>query len=351
MRVGAGHEELRRGGLLLAVAIGISCRAAPSNDRGGDADIPVTLDLSKPPALSAGRSTLESRYVYAPPDEGEFTVPLSLDFSLPGEFSIQEPSMVSGSATVYVSYSKSRNVVDVKLEAHGLPYRPTFTKEVDDSTPFNRQPRTVQSARWRLWMMGTFFGRQHEDVYYQSRTPRVFLGSRYDIEPLGPNRSLLIGTYDILQGNARQMVGSAAFDPQPNGEASFGFALPYDRISDAQGTPGTLNIVLPLDTCAPDALVNYWTERRLPPEKFMTWDTFLSSIWNGEGIGFALTAEPDDRSLRSSTFTGWGNVYPAAVPRGFGMDFCTFGTLIPIRASSYQLDLWPATSRRKLCRT
>jgi len=337
------------------IALLIGCGHGPGGTNEGTPDpLPPSLDVRRPPPMSAGRSTIESRYVYASPDEGELTIPLSVNFSLPGEFSIQEASMVAGSATVHVAYSKSHNTVDVRLEAHGLPYRPTFMKEVDDSTLFNRQLTKVADARWQLWLIGTSFGREHEDVYYMERPPRTFLGSRYDFEPLGTRSLPLRGLYETRQGSARQMVGSPLFDPEPNGEVTIHFTFPYDRITDEQGTPGTLNMLLPADTCKPDTLLSYWTETVLPPEKLMTWDTFLSSIWNGEGIGFALTAEPASKpaelARRSSTFTGWANVYPAAVPPGFGMDFLTFGTVVPIRGSSYQLDLWPQTSRRTACR-
>ncbi len=124
-------------------------------------------------APAVGRSTLENRFVYAPPDEGELTVPLTLDMTMPGELSIQTPSMVAGSAALHVTYSKKRNIVSCALDARGLPYRPTFSKQVDDGTPFNRSLLTVKDARWQLWLVGSVFGRQHEDVFYHEAPPRI----------------------------------------------------------------------------------------------------------------------------------------------------------------------------------
>lgn len=312
-------------------------------------------DPAGPRTPVSGRSNLEGRYVYASPDEGELDVPLTLDMSLPGEFSIQEPSMVAGGARVHVQYSKLHNTVVVDVEAHGLPYRPTFTKAVDDGTTFNATLIAVQDARWQLWLVGTTFGRQHEDLYYSDVIPHLLQGTRYDFPPLGPRPLPEPRGYTLAQASARQMIGSALFEGTPDGELHHRLTLPYDRMTDEWGSAGTINLLVPLEGCVPDNRSNYWTETELPADKRMSWDTFLQSIWSGEGIGFMLTAEPLSRPesmhFRPSTFVGWANVYPAAVPRGFGLDYCTFGTLIPIHQRSYQLSLWPAPSRRKLCRS
>jgi hypothetical protein len=307
---------------------------------------------SEAPAAT-GRSVLEGRFVYAPPDEGEITVPLTLDMSLPGEVSLQTPAMVAGDAKVHVQYSRRHNQVLVVLEAHGLPFRPTFRKKVDDSQAFNPGLPAVKEARWRLWLEGSRFGRQHEDLYYRHGKPGTFLGTRYDVQPLGPRPAPLPKSFEIVQGNARQMIASPLFEGNAAGDLHFELTLPYDRMTDAWGTAGAINLIVPLDRCEPDSLSNYWTQGALPDSQVMTWDTFLASIWAGEGIGFAITAEPAERpeslAFRSSGFVGWANVYPSAVPRGFGLDYCTFGTLIPIHRETYQLPLWPRASRRNTC--
>ncbi len=256
-----------------------------------------------------------------------------------------------------IRYSKARDRVEVHLEAHGLPYRPSLAKTTDDSTPFNKQPAAVESARWRLWLAGSLFGRQHEDLYYATtyatgrKDSKPFLGTRYDMQPNGPKPPPSPGYYYLSQGSARQMLGSPLFEPSPAGDVDFTFTLPYHRMADADGTPGGLNVLLPFDECLPDAIANYWTESRLPDDKFMSWDSFLTSIWSGDGIEVMVTAEPESKGgqlpLRESTFVGWANVYPAVVPSGFGLDFCTFGTILPIRGESHQLALWPQTSRRR----
>ena len=305
-------------------------------------------------ASTTGLSSIEHRYVYALPDEGEFDVPLTLDVALPGEFSIQEPAMLAGGASVHVSYSKSRNVVSVDLKGRGLPYRPTFTRTADDSSAFDHPLATVHEARWRLWLIGTSFGRQHEDLYYSETIPHEFLGTRYDFPPFGSVPPPIARSFERVQGNARQMIASPLFEGEPGGDVAYHFSLPYDRLVDDWGTPGAINIVAPMDLCEPDALSNYWTQTKLPDDKIMTWDTFLQSIWSGEGIGFMMTAEPVPSPgaprYRSSAFVGWANVYPATLPRGFGLDYCTFGTVIPLRGHSDELAPWPPTSRRHPCR-
>ena len=266
--------------------------------------------------------------------------------------------MLAGHATVHVTYSKARNEVTVDVEARGLPYRPSFTKGVDDGNAFNHPLTSVVQARWQLWLSGTMFARQHEDVYFSNTRPRAFLGTPYDFQPIGPASPPVPGSYDTAQSNGRQMVGSELFEGDANGNAHFHWAMAYDRIADRWRSPGTINLVVPLEACAPDAMANYWTDTELPPGKFMTWDGVLASIWSGEGIGFMLTAEPQIQPnqpgsprYRSSGFVGWANVYPSIVPDRFGLDYCTSGTLIPIHERSYQLPLWPPTSRRKPCRS
>ncbi len=311
--------------------------------------------LAPPPNVGPGVSTLRGANTYAPPDEGTLDIPFTLDLSLPAELNIQTPAMVNGSARLRVTYSKKKNTVDFDAEFHGLPFRQTFTKNFDDSTPFNPQLVTVTDAHWQMWLMGTLFGRQHEDLYYDVTTPGKlpFLGTIYDFEPIGTKPFPAPGTYTTVQGNALQMICSPEFEGNPGGQGHLHFTLAYDHIADAAGTPGTVNLILPFDACRPDALSNYWTQARLPDSKFMTWDTYLESIWSGEGIGFVTTAEPFPRppqlAFRDNDFVGWGNVFPGIVPEGFGIDFRTFGTIIPIHGSTYQLAPWPPTSRRNLC--
>lgn len=335
-------SHLVAGLAMLALA---SCQGASAVHEDGSGSTGLKL---------SGKSVLEGRYVYGLPDEGDFTIPLSLDVAMPGEFSVQDPAMLSGSASVRVEYSKSRNTVLVHLDAKGLPYRPSFHKDFDDSNPFHRDVTTVTDARWQLWLVGTFFGRQHDDLYYRMGNPRTFLGTRYDMAPLGPASPPVEKSYDLVQGNTRQMVGLAPFDPQPNGEVHLQFKLSYDRIKDGSGTPGSVHMILPFDGCEPEALSNYWTSTALPADKFMTWDTFLESIWSGEGIEVMLTAEPATKpqgsAYRPSGFVGWANLYPAVLPERYGMDFCTFGAVIPIKEKSHQLSPWPSVSRRHLCR-
>jgi hypothetical protein len=337
--------------LAFALAAGIVCSAC---DRSNAAVSSTSHPRAPARVAPTGRSDIEQRYVYAPPDEGAFTVPLTLDMALPGQVSIEEPAMVAGGATIRVAYSKARNTVTIDLEARGLPFRPSFAKNVDDSTAWNTQPMSVKNVRWQLWLAGTMFGRQHEDLFYGEGTPREFLGTRYDFPPLGEVAAPLPGTYELAQGNARQMIGLTPFEGSDDDDVAQRFVLAYDRLVDVWGTPGSLSLMLPLDGCKPDAMASYWTGTRLPTDKVMTWDTFLASIWSGEGIGFWITAEPEsppaELAYRESGFVGWANVYPAAVPRGFGFDYCSMGTLLPIHERTYQLALWPPTSRRNLCR-
>ena len=316
-----------------------------------------TAAITVVPNLSTGISSIEGRRVYAPPDEGEFTVPLTLDFSLPGELNIQEPSMLTGEFSAHVKYSKKHNTVDITVHFKGLPYRGTFTKDFDDSTAFNEQLVTVTNAHWQFWMMGTVFGRYHETLYYDA-TSLKFLGTKWDFVPFGSKPFPADGTFITAPANAIRMVCSPFFEPNPDGSGDFHYQLQYDHIADLKGSPGVINTVQPFDLCEPDQLENYWTNTRLSDDMYMTWDYFLQSIWNGEGIGMVMTAEPypkpDFLAYRDTTFVGPGNMYPQSVPWGFGMDFLTAangpggGSVIPIHGHTYQLSAWPPSTRH-LC--
>ncbi|HEX7666504.1 MAG TPA: hypothetical protein VF407_18385, partial [Polyangiaceae bacterium] len=282
--------------------------------------------------------------------------PMTMNISLPSELSIQEKSMIDGWAKVRIKYSKRRNTVDVYLTAKGLPYRKTFTKDFDDSTEFNFEYKTLPDAHWQFWLMGTLFGRYHEIAYYDS-TSLKFLGTKWDFVPFGSRPFPAAGTFITAPVNAIRMICSPIFEGRPNGDLEYHYQLQYDHIADAMGSPGTVNAVLPFDLCEPDKLENYWSNTRLSDDMFMTWDYYLQSIWNGEGLGTVFTAEPavkpGELGFRDNNMVGWGQIYPELVPQGMGMDFLTAanafggGSMIPIHGSTYQLKPWPDSTRHK----
>lgn len=340
------------------VGLGVAC-AMSACLQNNQADMDNTastgegiLNLANPPPLASGRSTVEGRYVYAPPDEGEFTMNLGVGGAAPGEFAIIEPSMVNGQAKITFKYSKKKNLVEVTGKFKGLPYRPTYHKTFDNSTAFNKQFMEIQNAKWQLWLVGTMFGRQHEQAYY-SATTFQFLGTRYDFAPLGPKPAPAVGSYFTTPIPALQMICSPIFEGKPNGEAEIKFRFRYDRMEDAVGSPGTVFMYTAFNGCLPDQLDGYWTDYRLPDEKFMTFDTFLQSIWNGENVVVAMSAEPDPKppelAFRDNTFIGWSGFYPAEIPKGWSMDARSgTGRLRPTPTGSYQVPPFPA-SRRNLC--
>ncbi len=288
-------------------------------------------------------STLEGRRVYARSrDEGEIEFPLTAGLCIQNEFCLEG---LQGEPEARIRYSRSHNSVDVYVDfARGeLPYRPDYTKDFDDSTEFNPQLTHVEDARWQLWMMGTIFGRYRELAYYDIATQR-FIGTRYDFAPLGPRPAPAPGTYFTIEAQATRMFCSPEFEGRPDGSARVHFRFDFDRMADAEGTPGTVALIVPFDFCHPDHLSNYWTQTRLPDDMFMSFDTFLDSIDDGDSIGLVATAEPFPRppalAFRDNTFVGWGNMYPQSIPPGMHMDFNTGGVLRPVTGFNHQLDPW-----------
>lgn len=310
------------------------------------------LNLANPPPLSTGRSTIEGRHVYAPPDEGEFSINLNVGGAGVGEYAIIEPSMINGEAKVTFRYSKRKNLVEMTAKFKGLPYRPTYRKDFDESSAFNKHFQEVRNAKWQFWLMGTLFGRQHEQLYYSASTLQ-YLGTRYDFAPLGPKPAPAPGSYFTFAAPVLQMICSPMFEGKPNGEGEVKFRFRYDHMEDAAGTPGVIYLLTPFNACTPDHVDPYWTNSRLPDEKFMTWDTFLQSIWNGENIAVAMSAEPDPKppelAFRDNTFIGWTGVYPAEMPKGFMGDTRSgTGKIKPAVAGNFQVPMFPP-SRRNLC--
>lgn len=194
------HEQCRQHGVESAqrfeqfpqvLSLGVASGCADSDKEGVGR---LSQALTTPPTLASGVSTIENRITYGDPDKGEFVIPLTLNFCLPGEFCIQEQSQIDGSAVVRIVYDRSANTVDVYADFEGPPYRPTYEKDFDDSTEFNPQFMKVENAHWQLWLMGTVFGRYHETVYYDATTLK-FLGTRFDFEPHGDRPFPEEGTY------------------------------------------------------------------------------------------------------------------------------------------------------------
>lgn len=348
-------------GMAGAVMSNAGCaRSAPNDGDGTSSTESSSQALTSVGVLAPGRSDIEGRNIYAPPDEGEIAFPMTLDVSLPGELSIETPAMVNGEFDVRIKYSKKHNYVKVHLHGKGLPYRQTFHKDFDDSTEFNQEFVTLENAHWQFWLMGTLFGRYHETAYFDSTTLK-FIGTRFDFAPLGSRPQPAPGTFITAPVNAIRMICSPIFEGKPDGDLDFDYELKYDHMEDAMGSPGTVNMVLPFDLCEPDHLTNYWTNTRLTDDMFMTWDYYLQSIWNGEGIGTVFTAEPAEKpgflGFRDNNMVGPGQIWPEIIPHGMGMDFMTAangfggGSIIPIHGHTYQLAPWPtsAPGQRHLC--
>ncbi len=335
-----GTTRMRRGLLLFGSCLLLAACAEPG-------DVGSTgAALTSVPELSNGRSTIEDRYVYAPPDEGSIEFDMTQGFCLPNEFCFRG---LEGEVHIRIDYSKSANTVDLYANwtEGAYPYRQTFSKDFDDSTAFNTQPTTVSDGRWQMWMMGSIIGRYQENAYYDATT-LDFIGTRYDFEPIGPRPWPPAGTYFPVPATATRMFCTPLFESNPDGSGSAHFTFNYDRMEDMMGTPGVIALIIPYNLCRPDELNNYWTQTRLPDEMYMSWDWFLESIWNGEGIGVASSYEPFPKpaylAYRDATFIGWGNMYPQEIPRPMRLDMRSFGTLIEEDGINGQLDPWPAGS-------
>jgi len=311
---------------------------------------PITaLAGNPPPALvprqPTGFSTIEQRYVYAPPDEGKFEFPLIQGLTSPNEVVIREPMMCKGSASVSFEYSKAANKVVLEAKFHGLPYRMGFTRPVDVSTPYNQFPVSVQNGKWQIWIVGRVMS--FETKFYYDATTLKLIGNEVDLPNGPPPNSFPVSVPTM------QMACTPLFEGTPSGEANVRFEYPYGQIFDSVGKGGSYVAFLPFDLCKPDEY-NVYYSRSLPISMAMTWDQILDNIHQGYPLSINLSLEPDPKpsylDSRDNTMIGWGGIFPAVIPPGYDLE-PGIGTLIPLdlnNCSSHVNGPW-STAYYNLC--
>jgi hypothetical protein len=276
--------------------------------------IPIT-----PVPVPSGKSNIEQRYVYAPPDKGSFRVPLLSGGASPNEVAIEEPPMCDKEARAYVdvTYDKSANLVT--LDAHfkkALPFRMSYTRPVDISTPYNKFPVSVQNGKWQLWFVGRLTS--FDTTFYYSATTLQLLGNEQDF-PAGPPA----GSFPVAVPTL-QMLCSPVFEGDPEGNADIHLEYKYDQMLDGLGNGGTYSAFLPFNVCKPDEYGTWYLNGGLPPSKAMNFDQVLAGIWAGYGMAFASSLEPDPKpaylTSRDNNMVGWAGTYPGVIPSGFGAD-------------------------------
>ncbi|MDJ0573944.1 MAG: hypothetical protein QNJ65_02100, partial [Xenococcaceae cyanobacterium MO_234.B1] len=261
---------------------------------------------------------------YAPEDEGRIRFPMELGFNIPDELSVFTPEMVTGSAEATVTYSKAANEVIVELDLEGLPYRETFTRPEDVSTPYNQQLVSVEDAKWQLWLNGKWFNFE-SNYWYDGQTGQL-IGNEYDLpggppsadSPIDVNSDGVADTPIALP--TVQSIGSPIFEGNPDGTAQIRLEYTYDQLLDELGTAGVFSTVLPYNLNRPDEVGVYYTEGGLPTSLAMNWDEVLSSIRNNERVQFAISVEPDPKpdflDARPNTMDAWAAFYPLRTPDG-----------------------------------
>lgn len=294
-----------------------------------------------PPAIvprdeATGFSTIEQRYVYAPPEEGSFRVPLQPGAG-PLEVFIRTREMCEGEAHVDVEYSKSDNRVSIRAEFTDLPYKYDYTRSQDISTPWNLHPVSVEDGKWQVWLIGRLFNL--DMLFYYDAATGELLGSAFDY-PEPPPFSIPV----VLP--ISHLLCSPVFEGEPDGHAVLEWEMPYDAMIDSEGTGGTWAGFIPQNLCKPDKLVAYYTNGGIPPEEAMTFDDVLATV-HRSGIMLATSLEPDPKpeylKARDNLMIAHIGAYPQTIPQGYTMDLNS-GTLQPLEpdtcTSSVELPDW-----------
>lgn len=267
------------------------------------------------PRTPTGFSTVEQRYVYAAPDEGSFVVTMQPGASALTEVAIEEPIMCrpGAKASMRVTYSKRRNEVVLEADYDGLPYRMSFTRPVDVSTPYNQFPVSVKDGKWQIWFVGRMLN--FDTTFYYDATTLKLIGSEFSLPGGPPPNSIAVPIATM------HMISTPLFEGTPDGKAHPRFVLRYDALLDEQNKGGVYFSYAPFDLCKPDEYGPYYTNGGLPVAQAMNFDQVLQSIWDGFGMAVATSLEPDPKPTyllsRDNTMIGWGGNYPNALPTGY----------------------------------
>lgn len=302
-------------GRRVAMALGLLWTfGALASPPAGSSPVAGTAPLT-PRAKATGFSTIEQRYVYAPPDRGHLEIPLNPGGGAPNEVLIAEPVMCQpdSRAKVTIDYDKAANTVKVKADFHkALPYRFSYTRPVDVSTPYNQFPVSVQDGKWQLWIVGRLFS--FDTVFYYDAATLQLIGNEADF-PAGPPPNSIPVPVPTLQ-----MLCSPMFEGNAQGNAQLEFTYRYDQLLDMLGTGGTYFAFVPYNLCKPDEYGPYYVNGGLAPSRAMSWDDVLQGIWDGYGMAISSSLEPDPKpaylASRDNTMIGWGGAYPMAAPKG-----------------------------------
>ena len=271
-----------------------------------------------PRAADTGFSSIEQRYVYGTPDEGEFRLSLQPGAG-PNEVFIRDLRMCESKAELQVNYSKSANKVHFRAEFDGLPYRPSFTRSVDISNQWNTHPVQVEDGKWQIWTIGRVFGIL-VTLYYDGASGN-YVGNEYDF-PDGPPPFSFPVIYPMSH-----LICSPIFEGNPNGHAEVEWEYDYDQMLDELGSGGTIAGFIPENICEPDHLIAVYTNGGIAPEDAISWDDVLDQIHHS-GIMFATSLEPDPKpdylASRDNLMIGHLGAYPQVIPNGYTLELNGF---------------------------
>ena len=266
---------------------------------------------------------------YAPEEEGRIRVPLGQGLSVPGIVEIITPDSLAGSGEVRFTYSKSDDKVIIDINKEGLPFRPSFTRPEDISTPFNEQPVSIEDANWQTVLVGRWFDIE-STFWYDGQTGQL-LGNEFDLnfDLVGgrPNDNSPIdingdGIEDIAQNvPVVQAVGTPIFEGNPDGRLNTTFQFDYDQILDERGTAGFYATTLPFNLNQPEQIGIYYTEGGLPVSEAMNWDDIISGIRSGNNLlhltnTLVPASKPDFLDSRTNQMEGPLLFYPDIIPDG-----------------------------------
>lgn len=268
--------------------------------------------------------------LFVPEDTGRIRIPLSVGrFASVDSVNIVTPETLAGSSEAIFTYSKAANQVTLELNIEGLPFRPTFTRPEDVSTPFYQQPVSVEEGKWQLFLITRFA----ETTFWYDGQSGGLIGNEFDIfdQPIPADTPIDIDGDGIDEISivvpANQAIGTPLFDGNPDGTTNVTFDFEYDQLLDEIGTAGvfgTAAVTIPFNLNRPDETGIYYTQGGLPVSEASSWDDVIATIRNTQSFPLFLSLVPDPKpdylAARDSTMIAHVSIYPNVTPQGVVFD-------------------------------
>ena len=253
--------------------------------------------------------------------------------AVPGDFA---PAFADASQTgrswAEVSWNEAINKVSWQVHYDKLPYRPTVTRP-PNTNPSSQSgsfvpnyPEVVVDAAYQFWMIS--MNPLLQTCYYDKNT-LDFMGTTRTLNPLPAIDEAIVTNEPELV-----LACSPLAEPDPvTGEMNFSWEVAYDKVIDAAGNGGFVQVYTPMNLKNAGERAPVVTV--LPPEEAFPFSFFHQ----GAGLALDTTIEPNPKPADlTSSFNPMvvqGQIANFPLPPGFTVDVSVTNQIYPLPALPY----------------